>query len=58
MPKFWLTRVKLLAAAKYDIDEDVLEAYENLLEQCHALDYTPRRAVEVLAADIFKLETL
>ena len=53
IPEFWLTRVKLVAEAKYDISSDMLEAYEDVLVECHGLDYTPRRTVEVLATYIF-----
>jgi hypothetical protein len=49
----YLRKVQLIAKAKYDLEEEVLEAYIDTVEQCERNNFTPRRTVEFLAELIF-----
>jgi hypothetical protein len=49
----FIKRVMLLAKAKYDIEEDIMESFISLIEQCYQQEFTPRKTVEVIAAELY-----
>ena len=49
----FLNKVCKLAYVKYQLDEDIILAYEDEVEQCYTNGFTPRRTVEVIAQEIF-----
>ena len=50
----YTARVVKLAEVKYGIEECVLEAYWKTIEECYKYNYTPRRAVELIAEHLYK----
>ena len=54
MLKDYTNLVVMVAEAKYDLERDVVESYEEVIALCYVNNYTPRRTVEVIATDIFK----
>lgn len=46
-------RVLKIAQVKYELNQDVLEAYEEEIEQCWHNGFSPIRTVEFIANKIF-----
>ena len=52
MDEVFYNKVKKLAEVKYGLSEDVVEAYEEKIEEW-SVDFTPRKVVEILAESVF-----
>lgn len=52
-PNEYYNRVKKLAKVKYEIEEEVIEAFYDEIVLCSKRGYTPRRTVEYLTKQIF-----
>lgn len=50
-------KVLKIAKVKYELNEDVLEAYDDRIVFCYDNDFPPSRTVEVLANLIFDLKS-
>jgi len=49
----WLIKVAKIAYIKYEIDGDILEEYKDRLDMCFNNGFSPIRAVENIANDLF-----
>lgn len=47
-------KVAVLAKWKYEINEDILEEYDQLIAACYVNGISARRTVDTIASDIFK----
>jgi hypothetical protein len=47
-------RVVALAKFKYEIEEDIVKQYEELIAACYVNGFTARRVADTMAEDIFK----
>jgi hypothetical protein len=46
-------KVSLLADVLYEIPEEVIEEYAQLIKKCYDNNFSPRRTTETLAKEIF-----
>ncbi len=53
MTEDYLIKVIKIAKFKYDLDEEILEAYNEEIELCWKNNFSPSRTVEFIADKIF-----
>lgn len=53
MNEEYLQKVQKIAEVKYQLDEDIIEAFYSEIEECFNAGFTPRRTVEVIAEQVF-----
>jgi len=50
----FIIKVKKIAEHKYEIDEVVLEEYQEFIERCYDNNFTPIRTVEAIAKHLYE----
>lgn len=53
MDEQYFNKVAIIAKVTYEIEENVLLSYIDVIKQCYKQNYTPRRTVEVVAEYLY-----